>query len=730
MAVRTRPSRRNMDANSRQTQVLHSLRPSQRLAAIASAWPHASEAEHRDFAWQLLQLASPTDTAPGIFSRQAARDALRENATQALGCLAKHWAEIEPEIRQLALVVGRERWERAVSTVSEIEQIASGRSLAELATDANDAALFPPLVATLIHGQTGHVQSAARALLVLALRAASPIDPAILGIDADASLLRPPLDPEPIRWTSGDMRALLGAVAAGVESFDQHSRKEVLLAALVLLEGPRQRRCRPDPLAAIAREPRSPAFAMLRTAFRKGRAPLARQRAWMWLREESLAAACLERLARAQTPEDHRVVLELGHLVLAPARGMRLRNLPVSMRPAPANTRPPHVTAAQRLHPGAAAPDRAMIASLQTTARRQLPRFVAAQRAPDAPTTLALEPLLTDPDPVTRLAACRCAPDSLVADFRFDAAPSVARHAAIRSVSLGRPESTRPRVGIPHRREEAARLARSPHHDARHLGRAEVARLTPGFRSPLSRLAARRLWLADPTAFADWVQEAVADTTAAGVDALMTARSVGAVAQIETLLISILRASMDSPDRRDPRLVATAVACLGELSTSRAVSLLEGCLARHADPRVRSNAAEALGRQRLQPGTHTRNLSTRVGFDDEHHRVRGSVVRAAIMTEAKISGEPAVQAVDTVSEMLTDPGVSHRLAGVWVVQRVLGTGVERALGARWERVIGRVRWLADEDEDAAIRRRATVVTHRVDAAMLGLSPRGAGAMAS
>ena len=715
-----------MKPNTVQTYRLARLGRNDLLAAVNAAWPHASTDERREYAWLLTQLAS--GLTPHQESGQRRRAGDDAAGARAIGLLARLWSALDSEIRGVAVAAGRGKWSRGLETLSEQEFFAAGRSLSELAIDTDDAALLPVLGRVLQGGTSGHVQAAARALLVLSLRYADPVDASLLGIDSASTVMSPPLDPVPAQRSPGDVRALLEAVGAGVACFEDHGRKDVLLAALVLLEGPRRPKCPADPLVAMARDPASIAFSALRTAFRRGRVPLARQRAWVWLREESLAAACLDRLGRAATPEDHRAVLELGHLCLSPARSRSLVFVPIATRPAAANTRPPYVPSAPRLHPEGVIPDRTTASGLSVRARRRFPAFVAALGASGSPTTLALEAMLVDHDPVARLAACRVAPTAGARDWIFDEHRAIARHAALRACSLGIAETSRPRAGDARRRQSARPLARSQHEIVRNIGQLELERLNPGDRSPLSRLAARRLWMSDPSAFADWAKAKANGPAAEGVDALMTVRSIGAVRCVEKLLLSIVRDSIDSPDRLDPKLVATAVACLGELSATRVISVLEGCMARHADPRVRSNAAEALGRQRHLPGVHGPSGRAGSPFDDEHHRVRASVVRSALVTEPKPAGPAVMMAVDVVADMLTDPRPSHRLAGVWVVQRSLGAPMASAVGMKWERVVGRVRWLADEDGDAAIRRRAGVVAHRLNASLLGLGQKSSGVL--
>lgn len=716
-----------MDASDHRIRVLRTLPPDERLAAIGSAFAVAPPDEREKLGLLLLELACKPFVQNGLRRgrrRFTLRVALRE---EAVGLLARHWTEVPIGLRQVALAAGRGAWAEAIGTLPPAELTARGTSLARLFLDSCDPTLTRHLPMILEHGDAQAAAMAGQALLAQALRLTEQADAARLGIEEEAIALQPVLDAEAAPWTSGDVRGLLRAVAEGVQSFDRHRRREVLLAALVLLESPRQGMGVGDELAELATNGVSPAGPTLRSAFRRARAPLARQRAWIWLREGAVAVACTERIARAWTPTDHEVLLALGHLALAPARSGVLGLVPIATRPAPADQTPPGVPPGRRLHPQGPVPDQSTLAMLTPVARRNVPRLIESLDADRATRELALDPFLTEPDPIARLSAARVASGGASRDFCFDPEEVIARHAALRAVWSGVAESGRLRAGDDARRRFAATLRRAPHPAVRAIGSEGFDRVTPGGRGQLQLLAARRAHTADPSFFADWVRQTLgAAAPDEAVRTLMLCRRIGAVTAVETILLRIISDSLTGTARSDSREAATAVACLGDLRAPRTEGLMRECLARHPDARVRANAAEALGR--IRPPRRDALTPAEDPVED-HHRVRASVLRGLLAPGSEPKAGGAAAAVDSLSLMLTDPRPAHRLAGVWVVQRSLRAGLEGAIGRLWDRLAGRVRWLADEDTDPGVRARAGVVTGRLDAAIAGLGPRAAGGVA-
>jgi len=713
-----------MDALDQRIRLLRKLPPEERLAAVRSAFGLAPEPEREPLALLLIELASKPGRGRGRGGSKGPAGRQARVSAGAIAALSTGWRAVPPGLRQVALAAGRGRYGEAVAALVPEELARYGESVAELVIDSGDPALTGCLPLILEHGDSRAAAMAGQALLAIALRLMEGVDVGLLGLDEHSPALRPVLDAEAAPWTPAQVQALLGAVAGAVDGFENHRRKEVLLAALILLESPRQGIGGGDALATLATDGDAPAGRTLRSAFRQARAPIARHRAWLWLREEAVAAACTERVARAPTLADHAVVLASGHLAMAPARARHLAIVPIATRPAPADQLPPGVADGRRVHPTGPVPDRRTLAGLSAACRRQVPRLVCGLEADDATRALALEPLLLDPDPIVRLNTARVLAGEQARDFCFDRDPLIAGHAALRACALGVSEEGRLRAGDEPRRRFAAGLARSPHARVRSIGRAESDRLTPGGQSPLRLLAARRMHRADPDAFAGWVRGAIeSDGSEGGVAAMMVARRIGAVASIESVLLRLVGDSLASPASGASRLAATGVASLGDLRSPRTESVLRECLTAHPDARVRANAAEALGRSR-RPATRERLPGETAA--ETHHRVRASVVRAMLLPWPEPKGNRATEAAESLSAMLVDPRAEHRLAGVWVVQRSLRSGLEGELGRRWERLAGRVRWLADADTDGDVRARAAVVTDRLDAAIAGLGPRAMG----
>lgn len=700
----------------RRLTILRRMRPEERLAALDATLAQVAPAEREPLAILLIELA-----APGGASPELAR--LRLLATRTL---ALHWAEAPLPLRRLALAACRGCWGRALEGADVHGLPAPAlRSLADLAIDSGDPSLTPFLAGGLESPEASAATASAQALLAQAVRLAGEDDAALLGLERSCDALRCVLDPEAAQWSGAEFRELLAAIARGVDTFDTHRRKELLLAALVLLQRPCARGPHAAPLHQLVADRESAAGRALRSALRRARAPIARRRAWHWLRETSVAAACAERVARAPTVADHAALLAEAHLALSPLRQSRLRMLPIATRPAPAGSAPPGLNGAvRRLHPEGPAPDRVALQLLGFVARRQAPRLVACLDADEATRDLALDPFLLDPDPLARLAAARVVSPGAVRDFCFDGCEAVARHAAISAGACGVSESARLRAGDAHRRRFAAALARSPHPSVRRIGGEERDRLAPGASNAAQALAARRAWAADASSFVDWVRDTVrGGDERAAVGALMTCRRIAAVPAVEPLVLAIVRDSFAAP-APSARLAATAVACLGDLRTARVVEVLAECMERHPDARVRANAAEAVGRC----GRAAR-LAGGLG-EEHHHRVRASVLRSLLAPWPEPKPAPmAAGAAEALGRMLLDERGDHRLAGVWVLQRSLSAGMRGHLGRRWEELSTRVRWLADGDHDGRVRARAARVVERLDAAVAGIGPRPAGSIA-
>ena len=784
-----------MDAGDQPTHIvpiLDKLAPDEQLAAVGAGLEVGTPAERSALTARLLELASdPPARAALPWTKRAYRRRVAVSR-EARSALILYWNLLSSAQRIVALALGRGQWKQALDKLDEAQIITHGESLAQLALDTCDPALVEQLPIVLEKSSAAGAILAAQTLLATAMRLTDRLSPTELHLNPKSAACCPVLDPFTEPWTHAEYAGLLAGIVRAVAQYNTHRRKEVLLAAIVLLESPSQPDMRGGRLTDAVHDPQSQVAQTLRAALARAKAPIARERALLWMGQEAIAASCIARFARAPSVQDHALVLARAHLGLVPGRRASLGLVPISTRPVHADELPPGVTTGagsggRRLHREAPVPSPEVLRNLDIQARRQVPRLIEMLDA-DTPTKrLALDPYILDPDPITRLAACRISTGMDQRDYCFDKSEYIARYAANRLSAAGIPESDRLRANDSARAEFASKLSRSPHATVRKVGREEYARLTAGLSTTLGILAAHRARQRDGTAFADWVHDRVRHGTGArGVGALMLCRRIGALDDIHALLLGLVRDSMAAHSSLDPRLGATAVACLGTWARLSAhahakqdgahdtlqtptgitavMSVLTECMVHHHDARVRANATEAVGR--LRQDMPRENVLLEVA-QQSHHRVRASALRALLLphaesqpgvmieelsekektdaesphastartfsrdiSDAHATADAAVpsdsaqrqdqtsthiHAISQLASMLYDTSADHRLAGVWVVQRTLGAGQIASLGP-WRELTSRVRQLAHDEPEPAIRTRASAVAHRLDCA--------------
>ncbi len=490
------------------------------------------------------------------------------------------------------------------------------------------------------------------------------------------------------------------ALAVAARAYPEHRCTAVFAACAVLLDSARLH-SNPGPLARWFADSDHESLIGFRTFVRRSTDPLLRARAWTWLGIEgvSVGAAALERVARAESIEDHESVLCRAHLAANPARARR-----VAIIPAPSGRGKPR-------HPrGASVPDPKIATRLSTAARRGLIRFVSALRPSEALRASMLEPFLTDPDAVVRHAAMRGAPHDQSLDYCFDADARVARTALIsRWLTGGDPA------------ELWSKRARSPHASVRMLAVEECAASDPWeVWSERSRLAARRILHAHREGFIARLRARINEGDARRrVDGILLARRLRLSSHIEfELLRAIQTPSGSGALGADDPVAAAAAAALADVPTESARAALLASLA-HRVQRVRANALEGAARAaRRQAGpeadfaaTHPRLYSSMLELKvDSNHRVRANAIRALLGPVPTDRFE--LVAVESLGAMLRDERPLHRLAGLWVAERLLVQGGAPA----WQRcndLAGTVARLARDEPETAVRARAERCAHRV-----------------
>jgi len=240
------------------------------------------------------------------------------------------------------------------------------------------------------------------------------------------------------------------------------------------------------------------------------------------------------------------------------------------------------------------------------------------------------------------------------------------------------------------------RLAKSPERCGREEALRSIAQ-TAGSASFVAQLAieydqeaaARRTARLARDEFAESLRVSLgAGVQAQALAAIAAARCAGAVDEVLNHLEVIAREGA-------PRQAAAACGALGESRQERSIVTLAHAIQR-ADARVAANATESLARVAVRLGCFSGVREQLLGLTgDDRHRVRAAAVRAL----ARV-GDPAADSV--IHAMLHDHRAAHRLAGLWVVERLARGSIYRFPN----RVADLVTRLAREDRFQAVRRMA------------------------
>jgi hypothetical protein len=638
----------------------------------------------------------------------------REARDLCLAEVARAWSSLPEDVRGAALACGSGgRWPQIVRHLASDTRGRVVAGLADIATRAKDISLFPVVLAALRHEDRSVSESGERALLVL------------------CELSNPAETPD------GPARDRIAAmIAEALEQPTPGARRAVSLAAVTLLDGPfpppalaPTQPTTPDArLARLLREP-GPAQDALVSSLRFTRSPLARLRALQWLAWSDAPrvrhAACA-RLSSAWSAMDHEAVLSHWHLTLRPSRkaalrGVIMRGMPraaTSARGARTTTAPEGAAPARAavIPPNSAAPTPASLATLPDVARQGLARWTASISATSPVREACLTPLLTDEDDLVRASLVREGPGALLADLCFDARPAIARMALARQ-SADERERDAPATWTvdPSLSKRLGALTRSSDERVAHLATSELRALPdPLAHTPHGRLALLRHLGRDRDGALRALAQAIREGEAQDATrALLAARACGLAPLLASAIAT--RAARTGMDAANLRCVATCVACLAECADPSSRGVLLASL-RHADPRVRANAVEALSR-RGEPAM----VAEVKALGDAHHRVRANLVRAVLRVATTRTTSTSAAPLDPAEElarMLGDDRPMHRLAGVWLARRSMM--VDRsALSARWAELSARVHEVAGLDREPQVRARAASCAALLDARVRG-----------
>jgi len=572
-------------------------------------------------------------------------------------------------------------------------------SLATLVGEAGDARLAA-IAGAMLHDQDAAVgDEAERSLILLAL---AVVREELLRVEGCARFIEdtpaPGMRLTAARGVRGGADELSRYVADAVMTFGEHRRRGPVIAAMLLAGRERVRGAGHGAraLRAWLAGTQHPSHSVVRSVLRWSKAPVARLRALEWLSRDGLGIAAGERLVRGRSLLEHELVLTNAHLLHRPLRRARLVGVKaVAARGSKGRAR----EVVESTFPSGAG-----LKVLSAAARRGLPRLCAGFGLGARARAEVLRPMLGDGDAGVRHAAARAVPIAELGEYCFDADPLVARGAFLMLSSAGcGAEAGRPTAG------NIAALRRSPHAEVRRWAAEDLSREEGA--GPYGRLALRRAMQAERGEF---LRQLRSDLRAVnGAVALEALRRVRAMSLHQEVAAEVL--GLAAGEHEEVRVIATAVALLASLGGARAREIAAAQVA-HADGRVRANAVEALAKiERVQGSSLPSAVVELKG--DPHHRVRANALRAAI-----------TGSLEGLGEMLGDERAMHRLAGVWLAGRVLGSGAGR-FGEAWAECGARIGEMARFDEDAQVRGRAAACARMLES-QLRRSWQGAGHSAS
>lgn len=682
--------------------------PSTAVAAVAAALRLTHGPESLRLALKLCELAvlpCPQPwfrRLPNVFSKSAENHSLRAtdspHARAALAALAECWFMLGPEIHAVARSLGEGHWRSIIAPlVQDPRPIVRVRTV-NFIRDVGDPELLR-FLPELLSDPDRSVSDAAEAALV-GLCQASP----------RPSELRPMAIPAATNAAS--QLDIAEALLAALTDYPRHQRRGVLDCVLAFVDDQVRSADPTSPLASWLGRGQDPAHAALRGHLRAGRDGLVRQRAFEWLTIDAVAAASLDRLARAETVEEHETVLSRWHLMLHPRRARRLALLHAKTRVLQAE---PSTPARPEPIRGGPLPDRAMAERLSPQARRGLCTWISRiggndGLAADVRSSL-LDPLLADDHAAVRAAALRAVPIRGIADFCFDPEPAIARSACLLQSQVATRRATSVSAGH-HRRGRSdgaddiaawRHLTRAPAESVRVLAAHELRRVawlatdadavlgTEGvLGAAAARVSARRALALDPHETFDLLAAALAAPGSSRLRAITLIRQIGLQHHFADQLAQIAAAGLGVgiPDASTLQAGQEAPAALTALAESptvaereRVAPLVTAAL-ESPHSRFRSNALEAQVRWAVRGSSSASNgseLHDRLMDlkSEPAHRVRATALRGLMALIQLGLCRPSTSAasldvwMEGTDAMLCDHRDGHRLAGTWLAERTL-----------------------------------------------------------
>lgn len=461
-----------------------------------------------------------------------------------------------------------------------------------------------------------------------------------------------------------------GALASLLRRFDEHRSVEAVRAACITESA---HTGRADQLSALLIDRGAPFVGVLAALLRKAESPQMASLAWRWLKLPHLAAACMDGLSRAK---DQRWLSGgSAHLALHPSRQSRLAMM------GRADTTFSWLTRAA----ATLAADSAGCVGLTIVGNGAgAPAGVRDAMTPD---------LLRPGNASARLAGMRFASSKGLADFVFDPDERVARGASIRLSQIGTGDKAA---------DDASVRLRSPHESVRSMAAQDLAREGLLAISDAAGTVKWRAWLAADAGAAEQalVQQLEHEDERRVRHAVTIARRLKLTSRLTPVLGEA--AARTGAGVYTIALIATA---LGDSSNLHATRILAGML-RHHDQRVRANAVESIAKR-----ARGRTSGVLEHKNDTNHRVRANAIRGVLLPSLSdaqtIDLRSARDAANESIRMLNDEREMHRVAAMWLLERLGRTGAGPLLGDQWGQMLAIAREAAAKDESPHVRARAT-----------------------
>ncbi len=672
------------------------------VAALSEGLRVGQGVECQRFALRLIEIAGygrgskdsramgPVELLSGLSDRWRAR-----HGASALRALAIGWKNLNPEMRALAVALGRGRWIGVTKELGSNPDFEQRLTALSIAMDTGDPG-FGVMVCSMLSDEHQKVRLAAdKTLIRLVLGMFGHLDASMLG-EEYATVRDRPLtvmirDKAVLEL---ERCAMLSAIADAAWSFSTHRCRSPLLASLLLMDrqgGSAMERRAFEKMRRLLSERNHPSHMPMRTVLRTTAAPILRERALRWLVIDPIAGVAASRLAIAETIAEHRAALDQMHLCVRPARASGLKKVRIGSR---------QENGVVVLEHDAPMLNDQEFASLNSDSKRGYIRWITTLGIDAGVRRRELERVMADGDALVRLHGCAVADACDVTDSLYAQDEFVARHAAMRWSSLG---SGGPSVGSAsweHRMSSARLNSRSGSAWVRRIADDEVGRLSmdlPG--RPSSRLQARRLLASDPAKFVRRVREMLHQPARRGAGIGMIL-ALGLESRFESDLIAL------SQERTlDPRVGASLVRGLSGIDSQAARDGVMRSL-ESDDQRVVANAIESV---------HTPIEVLTEYKSDANHRVRSSAIRRMLVGGARagLDGDRAPEVAGDLDSMLHDSRTLHRLAGVWAAQRVMEPKARKRLGGQWGGLVRTLNEMSLSETDDGVRSRADQCVHRM-----------------